>query len=128
MKKIILVLAVLAVSTASAQVKTRTLEFIQSVTQVKLINNSHYTLECVQMSGGYCANNSVSPKAHLQLLPDPGSTLIRGHLMIIDPKTTGHYIDNVILVLKKVDQKWQLTLYSLYDDFSLNSLYTNPNN
>ena len=106
----------------AATVQVRTMTFKQPITQYKLMNTSRYTIECAQMIGGYCANNPMPQGTALQFLPDPGSDMMRGHIMVMDPDVGGHYVDNIIIVLKKDGSQWQLTQYDLYNKFDLDSL------
>ena len=112
----------LSAAAQAVTVQQRTITFDHPITQSQLLNQSHYTIECAQMIGGYCANNPMKPGKALQFLPDPGSKLIRGHLMVMDPTVAGHYVDNVIIVLKKTGDQWKLTQYGLYHQFDLNDL------
>lgn len=78
------------------------------IQQDTIMNNTPYTMECTQVIGGYCANNPIGPHAGTKILPDPGSTLVRGHIMVMDQNKAGHYVDNIIFVYHKQGH-WQFT-------------------
>lgn len=78
-------------------------------------NNTNYVVECSQVIGGYCANNPMPANGYIQMLPDPGSNQIRGHLMIYQKNVPGKYLDNITFVYKEQsNNQWQFTTQSLY--------------
>ncbi|WP_119329506.1 hypothetical protein [Cysteiniphilum halobium] len=64
-------------------------------------NNTTYVVECSQVIGGYCANNPMPANGYLQMLPDPGSHMIKGHIMVFDKNVPGKYVDNVVFTYKE---------------------------
>lgn len=77
-------------------------------------NNTGYVIECSQVIGGYCANNPMPANGYVQMLPDPGSTEIRGHIMAYSKTAPGHYTDNIVFTY--TEQKnglWKFNLNSL---------------
>lgn len=78
-------------------------------------NNTDYVVECSQVIGGYCANNPMPANGYIQMLLDPGSNQIRGHLMIYQKNVPGKYLDNISFVYKEQsNNQWQFTTQSLY--------------
>lgn len=61
-----------------------------------LNNDTGYVIECSQVIGGYCANNPMPANGYIQMLPDPGSKDISGHVMVYDSKVPGQYVDNIL--------------------------------
>ncbi len=83
-------------------------------------NNTHYVIECSQVIGGYCANNPMPANGYIQMLPDPGSNQIRGHLMIYQKDQPGKYLDNIIFVYsEQKDQQWRFATQSLYNNVTI---------
>ena len=77
-------------------------------------NNTDYVVECSQLIGGYCANNPMPTNGYLQMLPDPGSTQIRGHIMAFDKNVPGKYADNLIFSYsEQKDGTWKFQTESL---------------
>lgn len=77
-------------------------------------NNTGYVIECSQVIGGYCANNPMPANGYLQMLPDPGSNMIRGHVMAFDKNVPGKYVDNLIFTY--TEQKsglWKFNIHSV---------------
>jgi hypothetical protein len=105
-----------------AHVATKNVQLGKSASEYVLVNNSKNTIECAQMIGGYCSNNPVKAGQHTRILPDPGSQLVRGRIMIMNPKVAGRYFGNILLVAKKQKQAWQLSLTALYNKDNLKNL------
>ncbi|MFT6836116.1 MAG: hypothetical protein ACJA0H_002162 [Francisellaceae bacterium] len=63
-------------------------------------NNTQYVIECSQVWGGYCANNPMPANGYLQMLPDPGSHMIKGHIMVFAKNEPGKYVDNISFTYK----------------------------
>ena len=83
-------------------------------------NNTNYVIECSQVIGGYCANNPMPANGYIQMLPDPGSKQIRGHLMIYQKDQPGKYLDNISFVYsEQKDQQWQFAVQSLYNQVTI---------
>lgn len=81
---------------------------------VSIHNESNYVIECSQMIGGYCGENPILQGNDSKLLPDPGSLLIRGHIMVFNPNVPGKYVDNIIFKSEKINGVWHSSLVSLY--------------
>ena len=79
---------------------------------LQISNPSKQVMEISGVVGGYSSNNPVTHKA--VLLPDPGSKLIRGHIMLYQKNRPGHYSDNILFIAKKTAGKWQMQEYDLY--------------
>lgn len=73
------------------------------------------------MIGGYCSKNPIGPGHSTRILPDPGATEVRGHIMVMDSQP-GHYVDNLVFVLKQDTKSWNMKLYDLYNHFPLTQL------
>ncbi|MFT6836115.1 MAG: hypothetical protein ACJA0H_002161, partial [Francisellaceae bacterium] len=52
-------------------------------------NKNNYVIECSQVIGGYCSRNPLIGNQKTKLLPDPGSNMIRGHIMVYNPDVPG---------------------------------------
>ena len=77
-------------------------------------NNTGYVLECSQVIGGYCANNPMPANGYIQMLPDPGSKSIRGHVMAFDKDVLGKYADNLIFTYTETKNGlWKFQMQSL---------------
>ena len=88
-----------------------------------LNNNTGYVLECSQVIGGYCANNPMPANGYIQMLPDPGSKMIRGHVMVFDKNVPGKYMDNVSFVYSEQKSgQWAFKLQSLYNKVSIKTI------
>lgn len=86
-------------------------------------NNTGYVLECSQVIGGYCANNPMPANGYIQMLPDPGSKMIRGHLMVYQKDVPGAYLENLTFTYS--EQKnggWQFTTNPLYNKVTVKSI------
>lgn len=78
-------------------------------------NNTGMVIECSQIIGGYCANNPMPANGYIQLLPDPGSKIIRGHIMVYGKNIPGKYFDNVIFTYStQKNGLWKFQTNSLY--------------
>lgn len=87
-------------------------------------NNTGLVLECSQVVGGYCANNPMPANGYIQMLPDPGSNIIRGHVMVFDKNVPGAYVDN--LTFNYQEQKtgqWKMTITSLYQKINIKNVF-----
>ena len=58
-------------------------------------NNTNYVIECSKVIGGYCANNPMPANGYIQMLPDPGSHMIKFNLMVFEKDKPGKYLDNI---------------------------------
>jgi hypothetical protein len=77
-------------------------------------NNTGYVIECSQVIGGYCANNPMPANGYIQMLPDPGSNAIQGHVMVFDKSVPGHYTDNIMFAYEKQKNgRWKFRMQSL---------------
>jgi len=86
-------------------------------------NNTGYVVECSQVVGGYCANNPMPADGYIQMLPDPGSTQIRGHVMVFDKSTPGTYVDNIVFnYSEQKDGSWKFQMESLYHKTTIKAL------
>ncbi len=86
-------------------------------------NNTGYVIECSQVIGGYCANNPMPANGYIQMLPDPGSKEIRGHIMAYDKSVPGKYSDNLLFTYS--EQKngfWAFHIKSLDKHISVKLL------
>ncbi|MDC0535973.1 hypothetical protein OAO18_09220 [Francisellaceae bacterium] len=81
---------------------------------VSIHNESNYVIECSQMIGGYCSQNPILQGNDTTLLPDPGSLLIRGHIMAFNPNVPGKYVDNIVFKSEKINGVWHSSTVSLY--------------
>ena len=81
-KQFILALALSAVSLTSANASSASSALSLPGYFGSINNNTPFVIECSQVIGGYCANNPMPANGYIQMLPDPGSKQIRGHLMI----------------------------------------------
>lgn len=89
-------------------------------------NGTGDVIECSQVIGGYCANNPMPADGYIQMLPDPGSKEIDGHVMVYDANTPGTYVDNLIFKYSEnAAGKWYFTMTSLYK--KINIQVVNPN-
>ncbi|MDC0535974.1 hypothetical protein OAO18_09225 [Francisellaceae bacterium] len=83
-------------------------------------NNTSYVVECSQVLGGYCANNPMPANGYLQMLPDPGSHMIKGHIMVFNKNEPGKYVDNILFTYKETkDGNWA------FDQPQTKNLYQN---
>lgn len=79
-------------------------------------NNTGYVLECSQVIGGYCANNPMPANGYIQMLPDPGSNMIRAHVMVFDKNVPGSYVDNVLFTYQEQkDGSWKFVSFKSLD-------------
>ncbi len=86
-------------------------------------NNTGYVLECSQMVGGYCANNPMPANGYIQMLPDPGATQIRGHIMAFDKDVPGAYTDNLLFTYSEQDDgTWAFDIQSLDKTISIDQI------
>ena len=85
-------------------------------------NNTPYVVECAQMIGGYCANNPMPANGYIQMLPDPGSTEMRGHLMIFSKDQAGKYLDNIVFTYTETPQGWVFKTVSSYQSVSITTV------
>lgn len=77
-------------------------------------NNTGYVVECPQVIGGYCANNPMPANGYIQMLPDPGSKEILGHIMAYSKYRPGHYTDNLLFTYKEQKKgQWAFHVISL---------------
>jgi len=84
-------------------------------------NNSHYLLEFSQMSTAMVSENPVPFNSKATLEPIASKHIIRGHIMVVDPKKSGRYQDNLIFYYTKVNNKWHfLKVISLYNGVKVN--------
>lgn len=88
--------------------------------QASVQNETSYNLEFSGLIGGYVSNNPLTQTSqqNVSILPDPGSTLVRGHIMVYS-NTPGHYIDNIVFVYQLVQGNWQLQAYDLYSHLTV---------
>lgn len=87
-------------------------------------NNTGLVIECSQVVGGYCANNPMPANGYIQMLPDPGSNIIRGHVMVFDQTMTGAYVDNLTFTYQmQKSGQWKMTLQSLYHKTSVKNIF-----
>ncbi|WP_119329507.1 hypothetical protein [Cysteiniphilum halobium] len=93
-----------------------------------LDNGSKYVIECTQMIGGYCSQNPIGLNSQAKLLPDPGSKVIRGHIMVFDPDIAGSYIDNILFKAYQVDGKWQMKNVDVVSLYGAMSITLEPDN
>jgi hypothetical protein len=78
-------------------------------------NNSGYVIECSQVMGGYCANNPMPANGYIQMLPDPGSNVIQGHVMVFDKQVPDHYVDSILFAYEKQKSgRWKFRMLSQY--------------
>ena len=84
-------------------------------------NDTPYLIEGAQVVGGYCANNPMPANGFIQMLPDPGSTAIQGHLMAFDTSVPGKYVDNLLFSYsEQKDGSWAFDVVeSLYGKISV---------
>lgn len=86
-------------------------------------NDSGYVMECSQVIGGYCANNPMPANGYIQMLPDPGSHMIRGHLMFFNKNVPGAYVDNVLFIYQEKNKnQWEFTTKSQYSKVKIAQL------
>lgn len=86
-------------------------------------NNTVYVIECSQVIGGYCANNPMPANGYIQMLPDHGSTMIRGHLMIYQKNIPGAYLDNITFVYsEQKNGQWQFSTTPLYNKVTVKAI------
>ena len=79
-------------------------------------NNTSYVIECSQVIGGYCANNPMPANGYIQMLPDPGSKMIRGHLMVFQKNVPGKYLDNIMFSYSEGSSgNWSFKTKGLYN-------------
>ena len=119
MKKIIILSAALiSMSSAFAESATSALSLPGYFGNIN--NNTNYVIECSQVIGGYCANNPMPANGYIQMLPDPGSTQIRGHLMIYDKNVAGKYVDNISFIYsQQKNGQWAFATTSLYNKVNI---------
>lgn len=83
-------------------------------------NNTKLVVEFSGLIGGYASVNPlIKPGQQAKLLPDPGSQLLRGHMMIYAANQPGHYLDNIVFVYQKIGKQWRLSAYDLYKQVSI---------
>jgi len=71
-------------------------------------------IECSQVIGGYCANNPMPANGYIQMLPDPGSSAIQGHIMVFDKGVPDHYTDSILFAYEKQKNgRWKFRMKSL---------------
>lgn len=88
--------------------------FAANTNTIKISNLSANTIEFSGLIGGYSSNNPLANSGHdAVLLPDPGSSIIRGHIMVYSSQP-GKYIDNIVFVYQKINDQWQFNAYDLY--------------
>lgn len=86
------------------------------------------------MIGGYCANNPMPANGYIQMLPDPGSNIIRGHIMVYQKDVPGAYLDNITFVYtEQTNGLWQFSTTSLYNKVNVkmimaDTIVLTPNN
>lgn len=86
-------------------------------------NNTDYVIECSQVIGGYCANNPMPANGYIQMLPDPGSKQIRGHVMIYQKDKPGAYLDNLTFIYsEQKNGSWSFNIKSLYNKVNINPI------
>lgn len=86
-------------------------------------NNTAYVVECAQMIGGYCANNPMPADGFIQMLPDPGSKMMRGHLMLFSKDQPGHYVDNIVFTYSEnKDGSWAFKINGSYQAVKVTSI------
>lgn len=86
-------------------------------------NNSSFVIECSQVVGGYCANNPMPANGYIQMLPDPGSSIIRGHLMVFQKNVPGKYLDNISFTYQQQkDGSWKFSTTSMYHQLDIKSI------
>lgn len=85
-----------------------------SQTRGMIMNQSALVVECTQMIGGYCAHNPQVGPGNMLLLPDPGSKLMRGHIMVFNKNKPGHYVDNIVFSYQRAATGWRFKYYDLY--------------
>ncbi len=89
-------------------------------------NGTGFVIECSQVLGGYCANNPMPADGYIQMLPDPGSHAINGHVMVYDQANPGTYVDNLIFnYAENKKGKWHFQMQSLYKKISIQIVNSN---
>ena len=77
-------------------------------------------IECTQMIGGYCSNNPVVGQGGTKFLPDPGSNIMRGHVMVFAKDKPGAYVDNIVFVYQYQRGKWTFSkAFDLYKQVTM---------
>lgn len=117
MKQLINLLAVCALG---ATALTAVADTPATAGPLSVSNSSGYTVEFSGLIGGYSSQNplpSDSP-ANAVILPDPGSNLVRGHIMVYS-STPGQYVDNIVFVYQQVNGVWQVQAYDLYNKLNV---------
>ncbi len=78
-------------------------------------NNTGNNMEFSGLIGGYASVNPLvaGGTTTAMILPDPGSNIVRGHVMVYS-STPGQYVDNIVFVDQMVTGSWQLQAYDLY--------------
>lgn len=117
----------LLLSTSKPNVTQKGIPLGAAISNTQLTNQSQLTIECAQMLGGYCSRNPIPAGKSWRLLPDPGATFVRGHVMVFDPHKPGGYVDNLMMVAEQQAGKWQVMFYDLYGSFGLNNIVANYN-
>ena len=125
MKKILTLFALIALSsTALASNKHPALSLPGYFGSIN--NNTGYVIECSQIIGGYCANNPMPANGYIQMLPDPGSSAIKGHIMIYDKNVPGKYVDNLhFTYYKQRNGQWAFNIKSAYNKTFITQLRKN---
>lgn len=86
-------------------------------------NNTAYVLECSQVIGGYCANTPMLTNGYIQMLPNPGSQRMRGHLLIYQKNVPSDYLEDITFVYNEQNNgQWQFATTSLYDKVNVKML------
>ena len=106
----------------NAKIANKNIQLLQSPSSYVLMNKSKNTIECAQMIGGYCSNNPVKAGQKTRILPDPGSQIVRGHIMVMGPNVTGHYVGNVLLAVQQTKGVWQASLTALYNQQNVKNM------
>lgn len=99
---------------------------------VSIQNNTGCSVEFSGLIGGYSSINPLTPASGSAavILPDPGSNIVRGHMMVYS-SIPGQYVDNIVFVARFVKQHWQIQAYDLYNKLNVvvndhNQVVLNP--
>jgi len=77
-------------------------------------NKTGYTVEFSGLVGGYVSNNPLMGSSDTALIHlDPGSILVRGHIMVYS-KQAKRYLDNIVFVYKLENLHHKFFTYDLY--------------
>ncbi len=115
MKKLTFATALLGLAVTLSACATGRFAVSESGYYGNINNGTGNVIECSQVIGGYCANNPMPANGYIQMLPDPGSHEIDGHIMVFDKTKPGAYVDNILFkYAQNKAHQWQFTMKSLY--------------